>query len=456
MQRLLIANRGEIAVRIARAARELGMHSIVVVSEADEQSLAARTADESIVIGPAPAARSYLDIAAVVAAARAVGADAVHPGYGFLSENADFAEAVRGAGLTWVGPAPEVIRLMGDKARARQAALAAGVPTIAGTAGALPPVDELGQEELTRLLEQVGLPLLIKASSGGGGRGIRRVDREEDFAAALATAQAEAVAAFGNGEVYLERLVHEARHVEVQILGDGRNAIHLGDRDCSLQRRRQKMVEESPAPGIPAAVRQQLLDSAVALAVSTGYSGAGTVEYLYDPRRHEAAFIEMNTRLQVEHPVTEQVTGLDLVREQLLIAAGQPLRHTQEDIVLRGHAIEVRINAEDPQMGFFPSPGTLERLSLPGGPGVRVDTGFASGDVVPPYYDSMLAKLIVHDEDRPSAIRRMLRALEELRVEGVRCNAAVLPGLLQSEEFREAAHHTDTVEQALTMAGARA
>ncbi|HEV7726972.1 MAG TPA: acetyl-CoA carboxylase biotin carboxylase subunit [Modestobacter sp.] len=450
MRRLLIANRGEIAVRVIRAARELDVATVLVVSEADTGSLGAQLADETVVIGPAPAQSSYLSPDAVLRAARSSGADAVHPGYGFLSENADFAERVIGEGLTWVGAAPASIRLMGDKAQARAAAQAAGVPTVPGSGGALPPAGEIPADRLAALAAEVGFPLLVKAAAGGGGRGIRRVDTAEELSAAIAAAQGEALQAFGNADVYVERFIERARHVEVQVLGDGHEVVHLGDRDCTLQRRRQKLVEEAPAPGIPPHVRALLHDSAVALARSTHYVGAGTVEFLYDPAREEVSFIEMNTRLQVEHPVTEFVTGVDLVKEQLRIADGQRLRFGQEEICFRGHSIEVRLNAEDPANGFFPSPGTLEHFDLPGGPGVRVDSGFRAGATVPPFYDSLLAKVVVHAEDRPAAVARALGALAETRIDGVRTNLAFLSDLLRDETFSRHEHHTGHVETLLT------
>lgn len=390
MEKLFIANRGEIAVRIIRAARELGIRTVVGASEADAGSYAASLADECIIIGPAAAGKSYLNQQVVLQAALDSGCDALHPGYGFLSENADFAQAVMSSGLVWVGPAPESIEMMGNKARARQAAEAAGVPTLRGSRGIVTPGDELLSEADT-----IGYPLVVKASAGGGGRGIRLVNSVDELVSTVQLAQAEALAAFGSGDVYLERFVQRARHVEVQVLGDGESVIHLGDRDCSMQRRQQKIVEEAPAPNLPDAVRERIRLSSVELARRCHYRGLGTVEFLYDPETNEAAFIEMNTRLQVEHPVTEMITGLDLVREQLLIAAGGHLRLTQEQVEFRGHAFEFRINAEDPANAFMPSPGILHRLDWPAGPGVRVDSGVVTGSAVAPYYDSLLAKLVV-------------------------------------------------------------
>lgn len=441
MQRLYIANRGEIAVRIARTARELGIATVVGVSEADRDSLAASSADEAVVIGPAPAGKSYLNTDAVLTAAREAGCDALHPGYGFLSENADFARAVAEAGLTWVGPSPEAIELMGDKARARAAAKSAGVPTLAGSDGAVDP------GEAAKIGAEVGFPLVVKAAAGGGGRGIRLVRSAEELAGAVQTASAEARAAFGDGSVYLERFVEHARHVEVQILGDGEDAIHLGDRDCSMQRRSQKVVEEAPAPALPDDVRERIRSSAVQLAKDCGYAGAGTVEFLYDPARQEAAFIEMNTRLQVEHPVTEEITGLDLVAAQLRIADGERLWLSQDDVRFEGHAIEVRVNAEDPSADFMPSPGTATTLSWPQGEGVRVDSGIAQGGVVAPFYDSMLAKVIVHADDREQALAALRTALETTAIDGVRTTIPLLAHLAASPEFAAVDHDTTFIER---------
>ncbi len=449
MERLLIANRGEIAVRVIRAARELGIGTVLAASEPDAGSYAASLADAVEIVGPAPATKSYLDGAALLAAAERSGCDALHPGYGFLSENAGFARAVVTAGLTWVGPSPEAIELMGNKSRARQAADDAGVPTLPGSDGALDPdVDPLP------IARAVGYPLVVKASSGGGGRGIRLVTTEADLLSTLDVARAEAQAAFGDPTVYLEQFVSRARHVEVQILGDGERIIHLGDRDCSLQRRQQKIIEEAPAPMVPDSVRETIRSSSIELGRQCGYSGLGTIEFLYDPDREQAAFIEMNTRLQVEHPVTEMVTGLDLVREQLLVASTGRLRLAQEDVTFRGHAFEFRINAEDPSQGFMPSPGTLERLEWPGGPGVRIDSGVVAGSAVAPFYDSLLAKLIVWDEGRPEAIRRSERALDEVRIEGVKTTLPLLAAVLQRPEVHDVSHHSKFIESTPDLLGA--
>ncbi|MDQ4504234.1 acetyl-CoA carboxylase biotin carboxylase subunit [Sinomonas sp. ASV322] len=445
IRRLLIANRGEIAVRIIRTAQEMGISTVVAVSEADAKSLAARLADAVAITGPAPATASYLNQDAVLSAALEHHCDAVHPGYGFLSENAGFARRVQDAGLVWVGPSPEAIELMGDKARAREAAQAAGVPVLPGSRGQL-----AHDGDSLAVARSIGFPLLIKAAGGGGGRGIRHVADEEQFLESLDLARGEAAVNFGNPEVYLERFVVRARHVEVQILGDGENVIHLGDRDCSLQRRSQKVVEEAPAPDIPDHVRARMRESSVELAHQCHYSGAGTVEFLYDSEREEASFIEMNTRLQVEHPVTEAITGIDLVRQQLQIAGGEPLTLAQDDIDFAGHAIECRINAEDPQRSFFPSPGTISRLDWPDH-SVRVDAGVEQGDVIAPFYDSMIAKLTVHGTDRDDAIALMEKALRATRVEGVKTTIPVHLALLASPEFAAIRHDTRFIERTPTL-----
>jgi acetyl-CoA carboxylase biotin carboxylase subunit len=441
MRTLLVANRGEIAVRVIRAARELGLRTVAVASEADADALHARLADECVVIGPASAARSYLNVDAVLSAAAQTGADAVHPGYGFLSERADFAERVAAAGLTFVGPSPEAIRLMGDKAAARATAAAAGVPTVPGSAGRVADVDEA-----LAAAERAGYPVVIKAAAGGGGRGIRVVTSEAELRQALPVAQAEAAAAFGSGEVYVERFVELARHVELQVFGDGERFVHLGERDCSLQRRRQKVVEEATAPGIPDDTRAEMARAAVRLAAEVGYSGAGTVEFLYDAERGDFSFLEMNTRIQVEHPVTEMVVGRDLVREQLTVAAGDPLSFAQDDVEFRGHAIELRLNAEDPEQGFFPSPGTLEKMRMPGGPFVRVDSGCEAGSVVSPFYDSLVAKVIVWGDTREVALARARRALDEVEVHGVVTTAPFLRRVLDLPETVDATYSTTFLE----------
>ncbi|MET8431136.1 acetyl-CoA carboxylase biotin carboxylase subunit [Nocardia sp. NPDC004860] len=441
MRKLLIANRGEIAVRIARAAREQGIATVAVYSEADAGAEHVKSADEAVLVGPPPASASYLNTENLLRAITDSGADAVHPGYGFLSENAEFAEAVIDAGVVWVGPSPSAIREMGDKVAARKSAQAAGVPTVPGSDGAVADADEV-----RTVIDRIGFPVAIKAAAGGGGRGIRIVEAAADLPAAISTAQAEARAAFGSDAVYLERFVPRARHIEVQVFGDGERAVHLGLRDCSVQRRRQKIIEEAGELRLPDSAAQGMCNSAVALTAAVNYRGAGTVEYLYDEVRGEYYFIEMNTRIQVEHPVTEMVYGQDLVGEQLRVAAGQPLSFTQEELRPRGHAIEVRINAENAAMGFLPSPGTIERLDLPGGPFVRVDSGITSGSAVAPYYDSMLAKVIVWGIDRPTALARLLRALGELRVEGVVTTAEFVESVLRTPEFGAGDFHTTWLE----------
>lgn len=447
--RLLIVNRGEIAVRVVRAARELGLTSIVTHSEADADSLAVKLADEAVCIGPAQAAKSYLNIEAILAAAREVGAEAVHPGYGFLSESADFARRVVEAGMIFVGPDAELIERMGNKAEARRTALAAGVPVVPGSPSAVADV-----EEAVKVALEVGYPLLIKAAAGGGGRGIRTAADEAELRAQLPLAQSEARAAFGDDSVYLERFIERARHIEVQILADGERAVHLYERECSLQRRRQKVFEESPSPALDEAARERLCASAVALAVHVGYKAAGTLEYLYDDDSGEFFFIEMNTRIQVEHPVTEMITGVDLVRAMLRVCLGEPLGVAQDDIAIRGWAVEMRINAEDPDNGFFPSLGQVERLTWPTGPGVRVDSALYEGYRMPPFYDSLVAKLVVWDEDRASALVRAGRALDEFTLEGFTTTAGLHRRLVEDQAVRRGDFHTGTLEHWLGTASA--
>ena len=442
MKKLLVANRGEIAVRVIRAARELGIQTVAVCSEADVDALHTRTADQFEVIGPAAAGKSYLVIENVIAAARKTGADAVHPGYGFLSERAEFARQLHQAGITFVGPSPEAITQMGDKAQAIRAAIAAGVPTIPGSDG---PVEDV--ETAVAVAQRTGYPVAVKASAGGGGRGIRIAEEESQLREVLPIAQAEALAAFGSDEVYIERMVQGAKHIEVQVFGDGVNFVHLGERECSVQRRRQKLIEETPAPKLPAAVRESLCSSAVDLARAVAYEGAGTVEFLYEPATGEYFFIEMNTRIQVEHPITECVTGIDLVAEQLRVASGEQLSFGQQDVVSRGHCIEIRLNAENPEMNFFPSPGTLTEFTMPAGPFVRIDSGFTAGSTVSPYYDSLLAKIIVWGRTRDEAIARTRRALAEVRVEGVVTTADYLEGILATPEFESGDYDTTFLER---------
>jgi len=441
MKRLLVANRGEIAVRIIRAAHELGLEAVAVHSDADRDSLAVQMADVVMPIGPPLAAKSYLNIDALIKAALDSGAEAVHPGYGFLSENANFAQAVEQAGLTFVGPTPEAIRIMGNKSLARETAARAGVPTVPGSQGVV-----ATSEAAVAAAAHIGYPVMIKASAGGGGRGISVASDPEELRKQMSVAQAEAKSAFGDGSVYLERFIQRARHVEVQVLGDGRDVVHCYERECSLQRRRQKILEEAPCPALSPDTRRRLCESAVRLAESVGYRGAGTLEYLYDEVSGEFFFIEMNTRIQVEHPVTEMVTGVDLVREMIRVAQGKPLGHSQDQIAIRGAAIECRINAEDPDRNFMPSPGRISEIRLPGGPGVRMDTMLYPGYTVPPYYDSLLGKLIVHAEDRPAAIARMRRALNELHVDGVKTTRALHLRLMDEPRFKAAQFDTTFLE----------
>jgi acetyl-CoA carboxylase, biotin carboxylase subunit len=440
-KRLLVANRGEIAVRIIRAARELGLETVAVHSEADRDSLAVRMADVVVPIGPPPAAKSYLNVDALIGAAQDSGAQAVHPGYGFLAENAKFAEAVERAGLVFVGPTPETIRIMGDKSLARETAAKAGVPTVPGSDGVVGTIDDA-----VAAAAKIGYPVMVKASAGGGGRGIRVAQDAEELRKQMSVAQTEAQSTFGDKSVYLERFIRRARHVEVQVLGDGRDVVHCFERECSLQRRRQKILEEGPSPALSPATRARLCESAVRLAKSVGYRGAGTLEYLYDGDSDKFFFIEMNTRIQVEHPVTEMITGIDLVREMILVAQGYGLRLKQDEIAMRGVAIECRINAEDPAKNFMPSPGRVSEIILPGGPGVRMDTMLYPGCTVPPYYDSLLAKLIVHAEDRPAAIARMRRALNELHLEGVKTTRALHLELMDEPWFSAAQFDTNSLE----------
>jgi acetyl-CoA carboxylase biotin carboxylase subunit len=438
---LFIANRGEIAVRIIRAAKELGLKAVQAHSLADTESLAVKLADKAVNIGPPAAKKSYLNIEAVVAAAVDSGADAVHPGYGFLAENAQFAEAVEAAGLIFVGPTPDQIRMMGDKVSALEAAVAANVPTAPGSRGRVET-----PEDAAKVVELTGFPVMIKASAGGGGRGIRVANSREEFDRLMPQASAEALAAFGDGGLYIEKFVARARHVEVQILGDGHDVVHFFERECSLQRRRQKVWEEAPAAMLPPDVRARLCQSAVDLAKAVQYRGAGTIEYLYDETTREFYFLEMNTRIQVEHPVTEMITGFDLVREMIRISMGERLRIKQSDIVMRGHAIEVRINAEDPAKDFMPAPGLIQSLTVPGGMGVRFDTLLYMGYTVPPFYDSLLGKLIVWDESRESAINRLARALNELTIDGLKTTRSLHRALAADPDVRAARFDTQFLE----------
>ncbi len=444
--KLLVANRGEIAVRVIRAARELGLRTVAVFSDADKDSLAVRFADEAVRIGPPQATKSYLDGEAIIAAARQTGAGAIHPGYGFLSENARFADAVAAAGLVFVGPSAETIRTMGDKAAARAAAQAAGVPIVPGTDGEVADLAQALAEA-----RRIGFPVMLKASAGGGGRGIRVAADEAEFEHHFHPAQAEATAAFGSGALYLERFLNRARHIEVQVMGDGERVLHFFERECSLQRRRQKIWEEAPSPALDEETRQALCASAVRLAERVAYRCAGTLEYLYDDATGEFFFIEMNTRIQVEHPITEMITGVDLVREMILIAQGEKLKRTQSDVTARGAAIEVRINAEDPDKNFRPSPGKVIALTLPGGPGVRVDTMLYPGYTVPPYYDSLLAKIVVHAETRQDALARLRRALDEFSIEGVVTTAALHKRLAETADVQAGRFDTGFLERLLAV-----
>jgi acetyl-CoA carboxylase biotin carboxylase subunit len=442
IRRILIANRGEIAWRIHRACRELDIETVQVYSEADRDSMAVRAADFAVCIGPARSRDSYLLADSVVAAAKGLRADAIHPGYGFLSENAAFARLCEEQDIGFIGPSADVIALMGDKASARRMAVAAGVPVTPGSSGALASADEAREVAST-----IGYPVILKAVAGGGGRGMRIVEHEASLAGSFEDASREANAAFGDGRMYLERYLTGIRHVEIQILSDGETVLHLGERDCSSQRRNQKLIEESPSPGLSASMRESMGAAAVELCRRVGYRSAGTIECIVDPKADTFYFMEMNTRVQVEHPVTECVTGIDIVKEQIRIARGEKLSIRQEDVHLRGHAIECRINAEDPDRDFAPNPGMLGEVRFPGGPGIRVDSHVHTGAVVPPYYDSLIAKLIAWGSDRDEALARMRRALVELRVDGIHTTAAFIGRVLDTDTFRRGAVHTRFVEQ---------
>ncbi|NQF12554.1 MULTISPECIES: acetyl-CoA carboxylase biotin carboxylase subunit [Brevibacillus] len=429
-QKVLIANRGEIAVRIIRACRELGIRTVAVYSEADREALHVKLADEAYCIGPKASKESYLNIANIMSVATKVGADAIHPGYGFLAENADFAEICAACNITFIGPDPEAIVKMGDKSTAKDTMKTAGVPTVPGTEGL---IEDVADAVVTA--NEIGYPVMVKATAGGGGRGMRVAVDDEDLEKAIRQAQNEAKTAFGNPGVYLEKFVEGPRHVEIQIMADKHgNAVYLGERDCSIQRRHQKLIEEAPSPALSEELRRQMGDAAVAAAKAVSYHGAGTVEFLLD-KHGKFYFMEMNTRIQVEHPVTELVTGFDLIKEQLTVAAGQPLSFTQEDIVLDGWAIECRINAENPAKNFMPSPGRITEYLAPGGFGVRVDSAAYAGYSIPPYYDSMIAKLIVWGKDRNEAIDRMKRALGEFVVEGITTTIPFHLKVLEHEVF---------------------
>ena len=431
LDKIVIANRGEIALRILRACREMGIKTVAVHSTADNNLKHVLLADETVCIGPPNSTDSYLNMPAIISAAEVTDAVAVHPGYGFLSENADFAERVESSGFTFIGPPASAIRLMGDKVSAIQSMKAAGVPCVPGSDGPLG--DDF--DEIIKMGREIGYPIIIKASAGGGGRGMRVVHAEASLTAAITVTKAEARAAFGNDTVYMEKFLERPRHVEFQIIADSHgNAVHLGERDCSMQRRHQKVIEEAPAPGITEEQRERIGARCVKACQEIGYHSVGTFEFLYQD--DEFYFIEMNTRLQVEHPVTEMITGIDLVREQLCVAAGEKLSFKQEDIEIRGHAIECRINAEDPKT-FMPSPGLINLFHAPGGPGVRIDTHIYNGYKVPPYYDSMIGKLITHGQDRDAAIARMKNALTEIVIEGIRTNVPLHQEIFQHAAFQQ-------------------
>ena len=449
LKKVLIANRGEIALRVLRACREMGIATVAVHSEADKDSLHVKLADESVCIGPAPSPQSYLYIPAIIAAAEVTGADAIHPGYGFLAENANFAEQVEQSGFIFIGPRADTIRLMGDKVSAKQAMQEAGVPCVPGSDGALP--DD--PETIIKTAAEVGYPVIIKASGGGGGRGMRVVEKEEDLIKSVEMTKAEAGAAFGNPMVYMERYLQRPRHVEIQVLADEHgNAIYLGERDCSMQRRHQKVIEEAPAPGITAREREKIGKACVEACKRIGYRGAGTFEFLYEDG--EFFFIEMNTRVQVEHPVTELISSVDIVQEQLRVAAGEKLQYKQKDIVLEGHAFECRINAEDPY-NFIPSPGLIESCHLPGGFGIRVDSHIYQGYRIPPNYDSLIGKICVHGKTREQAMAKMRVAMAELAITGIKTNADLHRDLFRDPGFSDGGVSIHYLEQWLEARKAR-
>ena len=444
LRTVLIANRGEIALRIIRACRELGIRSVLAHSEADADSLPAKLADEAVCIGPALSKLSYRNPQALIGAAQAFKADAIHPGYGFLAENSEFAALCEKEGIVFIGPAAGVIRAMGDKIEAKKIAREAGVPTVPGSLGA---VSEY--EEALAIARDVGFPLLIKAAAGGGGRGMRVVRAQETLQKDLTEIMAEAEVAFGDPSVYVERYLTDIRHIEIQVMSDGVNVLHMGERDCTAQRRNQKLIEESPSPALDPQLRERLATASVALCQAVSYKNAGTIEFVFDNTSREFYFIEMNTRIQVEHPVTEMVTGIDLIKLQLQIASGLPLTLTQDEVNITGHAIECRINAEDPRRGFAPSPGQIREFRAPGGFGVRMDTHIQTGYTIPPYYDSMIGKLICWGQDREEAIARMTRALDELVVDGVITTAAFHKSILASPKFVSGEFNTAFVAELL-------
>lgn len=442
-EKVLIANRGEIALRIMRACKEMGIKTVAVYSKADRDLMHVRLADETVCIGPNASAQSYLNIPAIISAMEVTESSAVHPGYGFLAENADFAEQVQKSGFTFIGPDPDVIRLMGDKVSAIRAMKKAGVPTVPGSDGPLP--DDM--DYCHTMAEKIGYPVIIKASAGGGGRGMRVIHDPSELENSISVTKSESKACFGDDTLYMEKFLQNPRHVEVQILSDGQgNAIHLGDRDCSLQRRHQKVIEEAPAPGIDPEARARVFKSCTDACIEIGYRGAGTFEFLYEDGAFY--FIEMNTRIQVEHPVSEMVTGVDLIREQIVVCSGQPLRLKQEDIKINGHSFECRINAEDPDT-FMPCPGKITNFHTPGGLGVRVDSHLYAGYSVPPYYDSMIAKIITHGEDRDAALARMRVALDELVIGDIKTNIPLQQRLIDDEEFAKGGVNIHYLEKKL-------
>jgi acetyl-CoA carboxylase biotin carboxylase subunit len=443
LEKVLIANRGEIALRILRACKELGIKTVAVHSKIDGDLKHVKLADEAVCIGPNPSTQSYLNVPSIISAMEITGADGVHPGYGFLAENADFAEQVENSGFVFIGPTADTIRIMGDKVAAIKAMKAAGVPTVPGSDGPL----SNNEAKLRETANEIGYPVIIKAAAGGGGRGMRVVENEQSLINAINITKTEAAAAFGDNTVYMEKFLQNPRHVEVQVLADGQGcAIHLGDRDCSLQRRHQKVLEEAPAPGIPEEARQAVFTSCVNACIQINYRGAGTFEFLYEDGNFY--FIEMNTRVQVEHPVSEMITGVDIVKEQLMIAGGHPLSLTQEDIVFRGHSFECRINAEDP-VNFMPQPGMIESYHAPGGNGVRVDSHIYSGYRVPPNYDSLIAKVITYGIDRDVALSRMRIALDEMVIEGIKTNIPLHDDLVRDEAFKKGGVNIHYLEKKL-------
>jgi len=443
-KKILIANRGEIALRIIRACRELGIKSVAIHSTIDADSLHVRFADESVCIGPADPAGSYRNIPAILSAAEITDSEAIHPGYGFLAENANFAEMCETAGIKFIGPTPENIRLMGDKARAKETMVKAGVPVVPGSKGAVS-----SEDEILGLAQKIGYPVIIKASAGGGGRGMRVVHSAGSLVNSFLMAQSEAVSSFGSPDVYIEKYITEPRHVEIQIMADEHgNVVHLGERDCSIQRRHQKLIEESPSPALTPKIRKKMGEVAVAAAKYVKYKNAGTIEFILSGDKFY--FMEMNTRIQVEHPVTEMVTGVDLIKEQIKVASGKKLGFRQEDITISGHSIECRINAEDPEK-FTPCPGKISSFNTPGGPGVRVDTAAYGGYTVPPNYDSMIAKLIVHGKDRDEALARMGRALDEFVVEGIKTTIPLQQRIIKDQVFCSGKFHTGFLENLLGM-----